>query len=418
MYSQTLVDTFMRMVDPRLGIVKRIAPIPLQPGEPPLFVLAANCTRPKYFIRNAPFPDSIADYAVPANGVAFSAEQALWRVLGEACERYTAGIYSEDSFVTASRRELGSDALPVENLIGFSARQYARDNFPFVPFDPDARIRWTQGSCLTRSQPVWIPAALVYLGYEIISPAELFYPCLSTGLAAGRTLEQALLAGLCENVERDAFMATWLLRRPPPRVSLGQLEKLLDARELALIHNEDFDCCVTLSSTDIAVPTAITVIRPRGQAKAVVGSGAHPCLRTAISRSLLEAYHTLNWSIVLERDPKSIEVQDVSGFEDHVRYYLDPQHFDDIAWLAQGPEIDALEQHVESTSYEVYFVETTTADVQSLGFRTVRVIVPGLHPLNVGYDTVHEDRRRLERVAAHWGIEMPNELNSQPHPFP
>lgn len=425
MFSQALSDAFARMVDPRLGIVRRVAPVPLQPGEPPLFVLAAHGTRPKYFIRNAPIPDRRADYSLPANGVAFDAEQALWRVLGEACERYAAGIYAEHRLITASRYQVGSRALPIEELILFSDRQYAREGFSFARFDPSLPVRWTQGVCLTRQQPVWIPAALVYLGYEAVASSELLCPSMSTGLAAGRTLEQALLAGLCETVERDAFMCTWLLRRPPPRISSKQLVRLLSPRELSLVHHNGVECSVALTQTDIEIPSVITVLRPKNKCVAVVGSAAHPCLRTAISRSVLEAYHTLNWSFVLERSSHGLDAHEVTTFEDHVRYYLEPRHFHDIAWLTQGPECDlsatprgSARQCVERVGYEVHYVETTTPDVQSLGFRAVRVIVPGLHPLNVGSGTVHEDRRRLQRAAAHWGMDMPSELNLKPHPFP
>jgi ribosomal protein S12 methylthiotransferase accessory factor len=426
MYSQALLDLYDRMVDPRLGIVRRVAAVPLQPGEPALHVLAANCTRPKYFVRNADFLAHEADYTVPANGVALSKEQALWRLLGEACERYAAGIYAVERLVTASRRELGAKALPVEALIGFSDVQYARMEFPYFRFDPDARIRWTEGTNLTRRQPVLVPAVLVYLGYEVTTPLEMFYPCMSTGMAAGRTLAQALLAGLCEVVERDAFMCTWLLRRPPQQVPLNILEQLLNPGELALVKNEALKICVTLSTTDIGIPSAITVISPVNKEVAVVGSGAHPCARTAIARSLLEAYHTLNWSLVLERAPKRLEADAVMDFEDHVRYYLEPRHFQDIAWLTQGPECaDVTESPplrardcVEQAGYDVSFVETTTTDVRLLGIRTVKVVVPGLQPLNMGSGTVHEDRRRLQRVADYWGIPMPAELNPNPHPFP
>jgi ribosomal protein S12 methylthiotransferase accessory factor len=275
----------------------------------------------------------------------------------------------------------------------------------------------------------------VYLGYGALSPQEAFYPTLSTGMAAGRTLAQALLNGLCEVVERDAFMATWLLRKPPERVPFECLHQLLTSNELSLVTNASVEVYVALMNTDIGISSAITVIRPRGRSVAVVGSAAHPSLRRAILRSLLEAYHTLNWTIFLERKPRSAEPVPLREFEDHVRYYLDERHFPEIAWLAGRVERSANEttslrsddhaaflacaqQAVETAGYEVHFVETTTRDIHQLGFRTVRVLVPGLHPLNVGSGTVHEDDRRLRKVARHWCMTMPAHLNPHPHPFP
>jgi ribosomal protein S12 methylthiotransferase accessory factor len=408
--------------------------IPLQPGEPRVFVMVANCTRPKYFLRNTAFHAAEADYVVPANGVGFTRAEALWSVLGEACERYTAGIYDDTRFSLASREELGSAALPVEDLIAFSERQYARPDFPFQRFDPTARMRWVAGRNLATGREVLVPAALAYFGYEALSTAEIFYPTLSTGMAAGRTLEQALLSGLCEVVERDAFMACWLLRHPPYRIALPTLREGLRGRERVLLDTAHFDISVVQATTDVGVPSVLTLLRPRARRTAVLGAAAHPCLRRAVVKSLLEAYHTLNWSIFLERTPKFIDRAGVKEFEDHVRYYLDPSHAKDINWLAEGVEgpapfeaepvpdtatlLSRTVAQLVHAGYQPCFVETTTPDVRELGFRTVRVIVPGLHPLSMGADRVHEDDRRLRKVAAYWGIPLPQELNMDPHPFP
>ena len=450
--SSQLEQVCARMVDPRLGIVRRIAEVPLQPGEPGLFIVAARCTRPKYFLRNEPTSLPGTDYDVAANGVAFEKEDALWSALGEVCERYSGGLYFEEALLTASRIELGRNALPVEDLIAFSHAQYARPGFPFVRFDPHAPIRWVRGWNLTRREPAFIPAVLVFLGYEAQSPLEAFYPTTSTGMAAGRTLEQALLNALYEVVERDAFTCTWLLRHPPHRIERAVLKKGLSSREWRLLTNKCADATVLLMTTDLDLPCVATVLRQRGRRSIVIGAAANSSLRQAVIRSALEAFHTLNWAIFLERTPRTVAREEVREFEDHVRYYLDERNFDKAAWLLEGPSADVVldtegpgspgapantDAHgepvhqddlaarleatvasLERAGYEVYYVETTTADVRSLGFRTVRVIVPGLQPLNMGYDTVHEDDRRLRRVAAHHGIAMPDRLNSEPHPFP
>lgn len=434
MLPADLAAVYARAVDPRFGLVRRISEIPLQPGEPPVFILAAHCTRPKYFLRNEPFHSAKTDYAVPANGVALDYADALWRVLGEACERYAAGLYRDSELITATQEELGDRAFPVERLIGFSSRQRSRRGFPHVPFDPSAVMRWTWGRNLTRGRTTLIPAALVYLGYEALSRAELFYPSISTGLAAGRTLEQALLNGLCEVVERDAFMATWLLRYPAPRIRLESLEPLLTDRERCLLDTADLEPTLVLAKTDIGLPVVLTLVRPKNRNAVVVGASAHPNMRNAAVRSLLEAYHTLNWAIHLERECQPLEPPQVESFEDHVRYYLVERRFSEISWLFEGPPVDMesatpcesdhasllnhVVQLVRTAGYEVFYVETTTADVESLGFRTVKVIVPGLHPLNMGSDNVHEDTRRLQVIARHWGIRMPDSLNQSPHPFP
>lgn len=407
--SRELTRLCSEVIDPQLGIIRRVNEVPLQPGEPPVFVLAANCARPKYFLRNATFPAQEADYAVPANGVALSLEEAMWRVMGEACERYAAGIYSEHAFTTGAREAFYGLAFPVESLIGFSDRQYEQPGFRFQRFDPSAPMRWVEGRNLTSSCACLVPATLVYLGYAVQSNSENFYPSLSTGLAAGRTLEQALVNGLCEVVERDAFMGTWLLRRAPLRLSRESLRTILSDAEWQLIEVPGIEVCVTLVTTDIAIPSVLTLLRFRGAdggTRSVVGAASHMDLHRAVLRSVLEAWHTMNWSIHLNRNPRLVEISAVRDFEDHVRFYLDDRHSAALDWITQGVECewipDRLEppeaheallnralSRVRKAGYEVYFVETTPDDVRALGFRTVRVLVPGLHPLNVEIGRVH-----------------------------
>lgn len=434
MLSEELRRVCTRMIDPRLGIVRRVVSVPLQPGEPRLFIVAAHCTRPRYFARNDACGLASTDYTVPAGGAGFEYEEALWRALGEAAERYAAGICPTERLVTATRRRLGERTLPVERLIGFSDEQYSRAGFPFARFDPDAPMRWIEGWNLTRGTPSFLPASLVYLGYEALSPQEILQPGISSGMAAGRTLEQALLGGILELVERDAFMAAWLLRHVPRALPECELDALLAPRERELLHHPGFRVLLFEVTTDIGLPAVIALVQPRNRRAAVVGAGAGLALARAAARALVEAFQTLNWAIVLERTPRVLAREDVRDFADHVRFYLDPANFAKLEWFfesvprsARGAtESDASPRdslsralaHLERAGFEIHYVETTTPDLRCLGFRTVRVLIPGLHPLGVGWNLVHEDTRRLACIARHWGVPMPRRLNSDPHPFP
>lgn len=435
MLSEELRRVCTRMIDPRLGIVRRVVPIPLQPGEPRLFIVAAHCTRPRYFVRNDACGVAPTDYAVPAGGAGFEYEEALWRALGEAAERYAAGICPTERLIVATRRRLGERALPVERLIGFSERQYSRPGFPFARFDPDVLMRWIEGWNLTRGTPSFLPASLVYLGYEAVSPREILQPGLSSGMAAGRTLEQALLGGILELVERDAFMAAWLLRYVPRALAEDELDSILAPRERELLHHPGVRALLLDVTTDVGLPAVVALLQPRNRRAAVVGASAGPTLARAAARALVEAFQTLNWAIVLERTPRVLALEDVRDFADHVRFYLDPANFAKLEWLFHGvpqPARGASEPddaspeaclpralaHLERAGFEVHYVETTTPDLRCLGFRTVRVLIPGLHPLGVGWNHVHEDERRLACIARYWGVPMPARLNPDPHPFP
>lgn len=68
--------------------------------------------------------------------------------------------------------------------------------------------------------------------------------------------------------------------------------------------------------------------------------------------------------------------------------------------------------------YEVFVVDVTPDDIADLGLVVTKVFVPGLQPMYSGRGREHQDRRRVARVAEHYGIDVPAVLNTRPHSFP
>src|SRR5439155_5927506 len=106
--------------------------------------------------------------------------------------------------------------------------------FPFVRFDEQTVLRWVEGADLSRGCAAWLPAQLVYLP-PFPDEAPIGYST-SSGLAAAPTFDEAVLRGLLELVERDAFMLAWRNRLSLPLLDwsddpeLGALDRRLFAR--------------------------------------------------------------------------------------------------------------------------------------------------------------------------------------------
>ncbi|MFJ7305183.1 YcaO-like family protein [Streptomyces sp. NPDC099088] len=76
---------------------------------------------------------------------------------------------------------------------------------PRSVLSPATRLRWVQGQTLGASDQVWLPESCVIM--DNTSPDRWSPPLLqsnSNGLASGNTVEEALLHGLYELLERDA----------------------------------------------------------------------------------------------------------------------------------------------------------------------------------------------------------------------
>ena len=92
-----------------------------------------------------------------------------------------------------------------------------------MPLDPDAEIDWTPVWSLTRGEPRYLPTAFCY--FNAPQPdGEPFCIGDSNGNAAGNTLEEAVLQGFLELVERDAVALWWYNRVQRPGVDLDSFD--------------------------------------------------------------------------------------------------------------------------------------------------------------------------------------------------
>src|SRR5690606_40616130 len=81
------------------------------------------------------------------------------------------------------------------------------------------RSPWEWGWSLRDARPVLVPSRLVY--YSIPTAGDNFVFECSNGCAIGGCTEEAVLGGLLELVERDAFLNAWYGAARLPRVDLA-----------------------------------------------------------------------------------------------------------------------------------------------------------------------------------------------------
>lgn len=232
-----------------------------------------------------------------AAGKGTGAEQARVSALCEALERYS-GIYRGDEPRRRARfADLGEDAVHPNACMTYSAAQYReRERWAAlapacwvpVPFDEEKEVDWSPLWSLTESRFRYLPTACCYYGYPL-AEEERFARADSNGNAAGTCLEEAILQGFLELVERDAVAVWWYNRLPRPGVDLAGFCLPYCDEMTALYRSLGREVHVLDLTHDLEVPVFAAVSwRTEERSELLLGFGAHFAAEIALARALSE----------------------------------------------------------------------------------------------------------------------------------
>lgn len=219
--------------------------------------------------------------------------------LGEALERYS-GIYRGDEICYRdSFTNLGDEAIHPNACMNFSSKQFReRDlwnsrcgsRFNRIPeaFDTEAVMDWSPLWSLTNETARLLPTAYCY--YSHPGPEASSCPADSNGNAAGSTLEEAILHGFLELVERDAVALWWYNRVRRPCVDLKSLDDPYVEAVRRFYQRIGRDVWVLDLTTDLRIPVvaAVSCFQDRRPGGILFGFAAHLNAATAVIRALME----------------------------------------------------------------------------------------------------------------------------------
>ena len=373
--------------------------------------------------------------SLAGSGAAFDRTSALWAAFGEAIERYSAAVHFDDQLHYASQAELGAAAVGLEQFVLFSPEQYAAEGFEFSAPDADVTRAWARATDLSDPErECYVPAQMVYLGMQVKNQREIVFQSSSTGLACGMDEQRAILSGLCEVIERDAFAAMWQMRYAPRRLDVGASARaaLLPGVQRALDH-PSLDVRLWDITTDVGLPVVLCLARSRNDGTMSLGASAQLGVGQAINKAVIEALHGYCWaSSILGAGTPLPERAAIRNPGDHFAYFLEPSRQQMMDFLFENAQtidsgdaslhqlatLDDLLARLRAMGLPALAVDVTSEDIASLGFCVVRSLIPGLHPLLFGDGMLSRDERRLRQIARHWGLAEVPPPNTDPHPFP
>lgn len=238
-----------------------------------------------------------------SGGKGKSAAQARVSALGESLERYSGVFDGTEARLRASFRELGDEAIHPNACMGYSDRQYQereqrnrrqhKAHWVPEPFDDNATIDWSVLWSLTTDRRHYLPTSQCYFGYRSSDPE--FARADSNGCAAGAVMEEAVLQGLLELIERDAVALWWYNRIERPFLDLSQCNDDY-AQELQMHYATlERELWVLDITSDVGIPVyaALSRRRDKPEEDIIYGFGAHLDPGVALTRALTEINQSL-----------------------------------------------------------------------------------------------------------------------------
>lgn len=387
-----------------------------------------------------------------SRGVSLDFEEAISKVIGEFLERYPLTLYTRRNLVRASMKNLAQSKerfLDINDLAGFA--NWQKELLTYKQFDDSSNFFWAEGKELISGQRALIPAQLVFWNYNTLQePREPYLRQPNTNGAAGHfTRTEAILAGIYENIQRDAFLIHWLNNIAPPRIMLDTIEDAVLQDALKQIKRYGFEVILLNTTLDCEVPScACVLIDTSGRGpKISVGGGCGPSIEQAVMRGLTEAHGVYHWlrtqpesSVTLSneytpfRDPAIRHDSRLLLWGDEAMFpRFTPfisgreQSLHDAGSVSHSTSFATPEEELRSVldtfrkkgkGYEVYVYEAQHRILKTLGYSSVRVIIPALIPLYLSEQDACLGSSRLRTVPRDMNLNASKDFNPWPHPFP
>ena len=151
-------------------------------------------------------------------------------------------------------------------------------------------LEWVMGDDIMNDVEVFVPANAVFHPYSPLRGDQLFRSN-TNGLASGNTIEEAVLHGLLEVIERDALSTAEFTRKPGKEIVLSESDGL-NYELKKKMEETGIQVKLRLLESDVDVPTVVTALDDtvlKDPALLVMGAGAHLSPEIAITRALTEA---------------------------------------------------------------------------------------------------------------------------------
>ncbi|CAM1369054.1 YcaO-like family protein [Tenacibaculum xiamenense] len=288
---QETLEKLLPLISAETGIINRIEKIPSEINTQ----IQIFRTGHYKFFTNTDFQFNIADFVQTSLGKGVSVLQSKVSALSESIERYNA-LYQQDiplyRKALSEIKALGYRTYNFHEIAPFSEQQY-------IEFESNhqnsklkqavfrynnEKIHWLPVWSLTKKEHVYFP--LVHCFSNIPFQDSRFGKWNSNGCAAGNVLEEAVLQGLFELIERDATAIWWYNKVTCPIFKLTSIDA--SALEKFKKSMKNYNFWILDITNDLGIPTMVGIAKDKTSGKFTLGFGCHLIPELAAQRALTE----------------------------------------------------------------------------------------------------------------------------------
>ncbi|WP_199302905.1 YcaO-like family protein [Oscillatoria sp. FACHB-1406] len=259
-------------------------------------------------------------------------------------------------------------------------------------FDEEREIEWTPVWSFRDREFKYLPTAYCYYGYPYNPKLDCWAD--SNGCAAGNHLEEAILQGFLELVERDCVALWWYNRLKKRKVDLNSFDDPYFPALKTHYQTLGRELCVLDIASDLNIPAfaAVSWRSDRETQDIIFGFGAHFDASLAVSRALSELNQILPNVLSAHpdgttrypspSDPLAIQWWKTATLETLPYLVSDeslpPKVSSDYPQLSCDDlleDVATCQQIVEQNGMEMLVLNQTRPDI---GLKVVKVIVPGM----------------------------------------
>lgn len=383
----------------------------------------------------------------PCSGFADRLSVARTTAVLEAIERYS-GLRprSRRPAIYSNVASLGNLAVDPTCFGLYSESDYKANADLLTPYSDQLGMEFVWAYSCVRQEPVLIPRQLGFYSHDEQTDPRFVIEG-SNGCSLGSYPEEAILHGILEVVERDAFLLTWYAQRRPPRLDLIEsLDPEIRCR-YRLLQRDGFQVHAFDITTEFGIPAVwlMATCCERQMPYAACISAAHLRPEPAIRKGLRELGAVLN-RCILDMDHEDMRHRAMMLAEapdqvrkaiDHALFYCVPESAHHLEFLLESNEVSSLRDmesrsrelwsedlgdelrhtidRILSSGTDVIIVNQTAPEQAPLGLHTYKALIPGTIPMSCGQRLRRlEGLDRLTSALERMSLSQPNPA---PHPF-
>ncbi|QTY27131.1 YcaO-like family protein [Flavobacterium sp. CS20] len=427
----SIEDLFSRVT----GLVNFIAETENSLLDPDVFVLASDlCDTSKIGFSN--------NMGSNGSGAGLTYNDAYYSTLGECAERYALSVIDKRCLVFGSYEKLHKkyDLINPDDWNLFSDNQFL--SIPFKKFTKKSLISWVLSSDLLNKKEIYVPACSVYLPFKRSFEEKgevVLYPSVSTGASCDGNFNYAILKGIYELIERDAFMICWRNKLKIPRLIIDENSKLFDTY-IKNFKRKNLRYELFYTKMDLDVHSVFGLVYKTDNdlnenPEVYCGGACHHDINIAVKKTLLEMVQGLKWGEFSKDEIFKVkdDFSNINSFKDRMLLYSTGDFNHVFEFLYNGPKLNISDlenenmnsvndnlkhifKELSNNDLDCYACDVTSVDIKQCELNVVKILIPQFETMEGDFRFPFLGNSRYKKIPKKLGLKT--EENIFPHPYP